>query len=60
MIKKTFPLYIGKNITIVKSLNSSLINIEGKVIDETINTVIVESKDKIRRLLKSQITVKII
>ncbi len=43
---------IGLQTRIVSSSSKELIGIEGKVIDETKNTIIVERDSKIRRIMK--------
>ena len=51
---------IGKTITIVDSSNQSLKNLEGKVIDETKNTIkITDKKNSEKTLIKNQITFKV-
>ena len=46
---------IGKEVTIIKATNPSLIGISGKIVDETKSTITLESKI----LLKNAITLKI-
>ncbi len=59
--KKLPPIsHIGSYIRIIKTKNPSLLRFEGKVIDETKSTLIVESREKVKRLLKNQISIKII
>lgn len=50
---------IGLDIEIVKAKNQSLIGLKGKIIDETKNTLIIEHKNKTKKLLKDQITINI-
>ncbi len=51
--------FIGKTIEVVAADNPSLIGIMGKVMDETKNTLVIETKGKeIKKLLKKQITIK--
>ena len=50
---------IGTKIRIVEATNKSLIGFEGKVIDETRNTIVVESKHKEITLIKEQITMEL-
>jgi len=45
---------IGVKIKVVNSSNKSLIGIEGKVIDETKNTLTIEKNDKEKKIIKSQ------
>jgi len=48
---------IGKTIKVVLSKNKTLEGVEGKVIDETKNTIkIVDSKNREKTLVKGQIT----
>lgn len=50
---------IGLDIEIVQSKNPSLIGIKGKIIDETKNTLLIETKNKNKRILKRQATFNI-
>lgn len=50
---------IGLDIEIVKSKNPSLIGMKGKIIDETKNTLLIETKNKNKRILKRQATFNI-
>lgn len=50
---------IGLNIEIVKAKNSSLIGLKGRIVDETKNTLVIEQKNKVKKLLKDQITINI-
>tara|TARA_Y100000310_G_C20344890_1_gene651549 strand:- start:305 stop:574 length:270 start_codon:yes stop_codon:yes gene_type:complete len=51
---------IGKIITITHSNNKTLVNVKGRVIDETQHTLILEDKEnKRKRILKNSITFKI-
>ncbi len=50
---------IGLNIEIVKAENPSLIGIKGKVIDESKNTLTIETQNKIKKILKDQATFNI-
>jgi len=47
---------IGSYAEIVDSANKSNIGIKGKIIDETKNTIVVEYKNKQKRLFKNNIT----
>ena len=49
---------IGSMIEVTQSKNNSLIGLKGKVIDETKNTLILESKNKIKKIIKSHIKFK--
>ena len=48
-------LKIGSKIEITESKNKSLLGIKGKVIDETNNMVILETKKGVKKIIKSQI-----
>ena len=50
---------IGLEAEIIDSKNKSNIGIKGKIIDETKSTIIIEHKNKRKRLLKNNITLKI-
>jgi len=48
---------IGRRIRVIDSKNKSLVGIEGRVIDETKNTIkIIDKKNKEKTLVKKQIT----
>jgi len=49
---------IGTKIKVIDATNKNLIGIEGKVIDETRNTMLIESKHKEITLIKEQITME--
>jgi len=48
---------IGKEIKIVGAKNKSNVSIEGKIVDETRNTIVVLGGGKEKRLLKNNITI---
>lgn len=50
---------IGLNIKVVDAKNKANVGIEGKIIDETKNTIVVKKDSKKKRLLKNQITIEI-
>jgi len=50
---------IGSRVRIIEAKNSSLIGIDGKVIDETKNTITIENEKK-RKIIKSHIVLKTI
>ena len=50
---------IGLNIEIVKAENPSLVGIKGKIIDESKNTLTIETQNKIKKILKDQATFNI-
>ncbi len=48
--------FIGLEMVVLDSRNTSLIGIKGRVIDETKNIIIIETKDKkIKKLIKKDI-----
>ena len=57
-IKLRLTDLIGKQIKVVEAKNKSLEGIQGTVIDETKNTIVVKS-DKVRKLLKNQIKIMV-
>jgi ribonuclease P protein subunit POP4 len=44
---------IGLRVEIVSSANSSLVGVSGKVLDETRNSFVLETKDGVKRILKN-------
>ncbi len=50
---------IGLKAEVIDSKNKSNIGTKGKIIDETKHTIIIEHKNKGKRLLKNNITLKI-
>ena len=50
---------IGAAIEIVGSSNTSLVGKKGKIIDETKNTITIQTKNKKEKILKNVITCKI-
>jgi ribonuclease P protein subunit POP4 len=50
---------IGLNIKIVDAGNPSLIGVEGKIIDESKNSITIETKKGIKKLIKSQIKMRV-
>jgi len=51
---------IGLTLEVVDANNPALIGIKGKVIDETKNTLTIETKNKTKKLVKKQVTIKLI
>ena len=49
---------IGIDAEIVDAKNKSLIGIKGKIIDETKNTITIETQDTTKKILKEQVTIK--
>lgn len=50
---------IGLESEVIGSKNKSNLGIKGKIVDETKNTISIEQKNKIKKLLKSNIILKI-
>ena len=50
---------IGLEVEVIDSKNKSNIGIKGNILDETKHTIVVEHKNKRKRLLKNNITLKI-
>ena len=50
---------IGSCVEIISSKNKTLLGLKGKVVDETKFTLKIQTKDKMKRLIKSQIVLKI-
>ena len=50
---------IGSEIRIISSLNPSLKNLKGKVIDETKNMMIIETDKGIKKIIKNQIKMEL-
>jgi ribonuclease P protein subunit POP4 len=48
--------FIGREIVIVKSTNTSLVGLKGIVVDETKNTLTIDEKGTFKKVLKSQVT----
>ncbi|HLD02903.1 MAG TPA: ribonuclease P protein subunit [Candidatus Nanoarchaeia archaeon] len=50
---------IGSDAEVIRASNKSLEGLKGRIIDETKNTLVLETNDKTRRILKKNITMKI-
>ena len=50
---------IGSEIRIISSSNPSLVNLKGRVIDETKNMIILETEEGIKKIIKNQIKMEI-
>ncbi|MFH1181864.1 MAG: ribonuclease P protein subunit [Candidatus Woesearchaeota archaeon] len=50
---------IGCEIMVVDALNKSLVGIRGKAIDETKNTITVETASGIKKILKAQVKIEL-
>ncbi len=62
MVRKTiFPHeLIGEKIRIVKAANKSNVGKEGKIVDETKETIIIEQNGKTKILLKNEIIFELV
>lgn len=49
-------LIIGKRIRVAEARNSSILGITGEVVDETQNTLVIDTEKGRKKLLKNQIT----
>lgn len=60
MAKKTYPYeLIGQEMEVIQSSNKSHLGLQGKIIDETKNTLKILHQGKIKTLLKNNITFKL-
>ncbi len=60
MRQKIFPHeLIGKEIVVINATNPSLLDLGGKVVDETKNTLVIEYKGEQKTLMKSQVDIKV-
>ena len=50
---------IGKTVFVTASQNPQFVGIEGFVIDETRNTITIKTEEKVKKLPKDQLTLKI-
>ncbi len=50
---------IGLKIKVIDAVNKSQVSIEGKIIDETRNTIKVQTKSGIKQIMKNNITLMI-
>jgi len=57
-IKKIKDIIIGSKIKISKSKNKTIEGLEGKVIDQTKNTITLETKQGIKKIVLSQVEMK--
>ncbi|QQG39231.1 MAG: ribonuclease P protein subunit [Candidatus Woesearchaeota archaeon] len=51
---------IGKNVEVITSRNSALVGLRGKVVEETKNTLTINSGSKEKKIIKEQAEIKII
>ena len=62
MVTKTNILkheLIGLEIEVVEANNESMLGLKGKVVDETRNTLVIETKDGEKKILKKNLKIKI-
>jgi len=57
-LKKIRNLIIGSNIKIIDSKNKTLIGLKGKIIDQTKNTIKLETKKGMKKIILSHIKLK--
>ena len=57
-LKKIRSLIIGSNMEITESKNRTLVGLKGKVINQTKNTMTLETKKGIKKVITSHIKVK--
>ena len=50
---------IGKRIEVVKADNKHLVGINGEVLDETRNMIVLKTKENTKKLIKKQVELKI-
>ena len=52
-------MIIGKIAEVIEAKNRSLIGIKGKIIDETKNTITIEAEKTKKKIIKTQVILKI-
>ena len=57
-LKKLKSLIIGSNVEIVESKNKTLVGLKGKIIDQTKNTITMETKKGIKKIITSHARIK--
>lgn len=57
-LKKIRNLIIGSNTEVIESKNKTLIGLKGKVIDQTKNTITLETKKGIKKIIISHVKTK--
>ena len=57
-LKKLKSLIIGSNIEIIESKNKTLVGLKGKVIDQTKNTITMETKKGSKKIITSHARIK--
>ena len=51
---------IGLEVEVIEANNKSLVGLKGLIIDETKNTLSIERKDVVKKVIKSQVTINIL
>ena len=59
MKKEFIGSLIGSFIKITNSENKALLNLQGKIIDETEHTIKLQTNDKIKKIIKNQVKFEI-
>ena len=57
-LKKINSLIIGSNIEITESKNKTLVGLKGKVIDQTKNTITLNTREGTKRIILSHVKIK--
>ena len=57
-MKKISSLIIGSNIEIIESKNKTLVGLKGKVIDQTKNTIRLDTKKGTKKIILSHVKIK--
>jgi ribonuclease P protein subunit POP4 len=57
-LKNIRSLMIGSNIKIIESKNRTLLGLKGKVINQTKNTITIETKKGVKKIILSQVKIK--
>jgi ribonuclease P protein subunit POP4 len=52
-------ILIGKKTEVIGAKNKSLVGIKGKIIDETKNTITIQTEKTKKKIIKTQVTIKI-
>jgi len=50
---------IGKIVQVIASNNKTLIGVEGKVVDETKQTIVIDAQEKTKKVLKKDVKLKV-
>ena len=57
-LKKIRSLIIGSNVEIIESKNKTLLGLKGKVTNQTKNTITMETKKGIKKIILSHVEIK--